>query len=1041
MKSSLKLKRRSFVAAILVCLSFSASIYAQGSIAAWGDNASGKSTVPSPNINFTAVSAGCYHSLGLKADGSITAWGNNSDGQRNVPSPNSDFKAIAAGGWHSLGLKTDGTVVAWGSNANSECTVPSPNSDFKAIAACGNQSIGLKNDGSIVAWGSNIDNLLNVPSGNDFQAVTTGWGHALALKTDGSIVGWGKNIYGRLDIPSPNTDFKAIAAGYGFSLGLKNDGSIIAWGRNDSGELDVPSPNSDFKAIAAGYDFGLGLKNDGSIVGWGYNRWGQYDVPSPNADFAAIAAGSDHAIGLKVSNFAYGGGLGTINDPYLIYTSEQMNTIGAEPNDWTKCFKLMADINMSAYTGTQYNIIGNTAKKFKGKFDGNNHVIRNLTYNATTNVSVGLFGEIANWAEIKNVGLENVKITGNGPTGALIGYSYQSDVNNCYSTGSVSGSGGLIGTNRGGTISNCHSTVTVNGIGGLIGSNGGTVNNCYSTGNVSGWTHVGGLISSNDGTVNRCYASGNVSAENGYAGGLVADNSGEVNYCYSTGSVSGRDTIGGLIGDNSELVRNCYSTGAVSGVTHEFVGGLVGDNHGGILKSFWNNQTSGQTTGVGFGNNNPNEVFGKSTAQMKVISTFTIVGWDFTDETDNGTADIWKIADGGTSYPKLSWQQASNNTYKFGNIPGEKNTKVTVYDSCEPIATFSLTGGGYGEVSEDASQITLYGTGEKSLLTISTPKGKTATVASIQADGLLKGIMAKTTNLNGDIDIAGSLGTLTLNEAEGSISIGPSTNPKAAVVLVFGTVNDLDIESDMPIKSITAVNWNGGSIDAPSIGSITIKGSKKPHVSGDLDVDVNVDGSIGNVKVAYELKGLWECNSVKSITSFDVGHFSLTLKQPPDSYGKILALGSLTAKGTTYFSQILSAGNIGSVTLSSMQNSVCFAGVTNTKDSDGGQPDGVLDLPDPNTDITIPATIKSFKVSGAKGSTYSMLNCNIAAANILNAYCVGPNYSGSKNYGISADFIKSLTVKSVMWNYSGKNLYIQSDIKGTPPGNFKINIK
>ncbi|UCF17746.1 MAG: hypothetical protein JSW59_09835, partial [Phycisphaerales bacterium] len=41
----------------------------------------------------------------------------------------------------------------------------------------------------------------------------------------------------------------------------------------------------------------------------------------------------------------YGGGTGEPDDPYLIYTAEQMNTIGAEPNDWDKHFKLMADID------------------------------------------------------------------------------------------------------------------------------------------------------------------------------------------------------------------------------------------------------------------------------------------------------------------------------------------------------------------------------------------------------------------------------------------------------------------------------------------------------------------------------------------------------------------------------------------------------------------------------------------------------------------------------------------------------------------------
>ena len=36
---------------------------------------------------------------------------------------------------------------------------------------------------------------------------------------------------------------------------------------------------------------------------------------------------------------------------YLILTAEQMNAIGAEPNDWGKHFKLMADIDLSGFDG------------------------------------------------------------------------------------------------------------------------------------------------------------------------------------------------------------------------------------------------------------------------------------------------------------------------------------------------------------------------------------------------------------------------------------------------------------------------------------------------------------------------------------------------------------------------------------------------------------------------------------------------------------------------------------------------------------------
>ena len=49
----------------------------------------------------------------------------------------------------------------------------------------------------------------------------------------------------------------------------------------------------------------------------------------------------------------YGGGTGEPNDPYLIYTAEQMNAIGTEPNDWDKHFKLMANVDLLDFDGKE----------------------------------------------------------------------------------------------------------------------------------------------------------------------------------------------------------------------------------------------------------------------------------------------------------------------------------------------------------------------------------------------------------------------------------------------------------------------------------------------------------------------------------------------------------------------------------------------------------------------------------------------------------------------------------------------------------------
>jgi len=54
----------------------------------------------------------------------------------------------------------------------------------------------------------------------------------------------------------------------------------------------------------------------------------------------------------------YGGGNGTAQNPYLISEPNHLQAIGANSNDWGKHFKLMADIDLSGYTGTQFNLIG-----------------------------------------------------------------------------------------------------------------------------------------------------------------------------------------------------------------------------------------------------------------------------------------------------------------------------------------------------------------------------------------------------------------------------------------------------------------------------------------------------------------------------------------------------------------------------------------------------------------------------------------------------------------------------------------------------------
>jgi hypothetical protein len=83
---------------------------------------------------------------------------------------------------------------------------------------------------------------------------------------------------------------------------------------------------------------------------------------------------------------------------------------------------------------------------FEGHFDGNGHIIRNLTINRPLEDSVGLFG-LAGAAVIERVGLEDVSIVGYEAVGAVVGATEGTLIREVYATGSTSGhlSGGVVG--------------------------------------------------------------------------------------------------------------------------------------------------------------------------------------------------------------------------------------------------------------------------------------------------------------------------------------------------------------------------------------------------------------------------------------------------------------------------------------------------------------------------------------------------------------------------------------------------------------------
>lgn len=237
-------------------------------------------------------------------------------------------------------------------------------------------------------------------------------------------------------------------------------------------------------------------------------------------------------------------GTGTTDDPYLISTSEHLNAIGVNPGDWSKYFKLVADIDLSCFTAKDFHLIGTTRIcPFSGVFDGNNHKIYNFTYNWPSNY-VGLFGYVdSNNAQIKDLCLVNPSInTGIGRNvGSLVGYLEKGTISLCCAVGgSVCGGdciGGLVGRNYKGTITNCYARTKVLGrlnLGGLVGRAYEMITNCYSTGLLPQDANIiGGLAGYNHGIISNSFWDRETSGQENAAGVT-----GEMGVTYAVGETT-----------------------------------------------------------------------------------------------------------------------------------------------------------------------------------------------------------------------------------------------------------------------------------------------------------------------------------------------------------------------------------------------------------------------------------------------------------------------------------------------------------------------
>ncbi len=314
-----------------------------------------------------------------------------------------------------------------------------------------------------------------------------------------------------------------------------------------------------------------------------------------------------------VSGFS--GGDGSIKKPYVITTAEQLMAVN---DNLSSSFILGVDLDMSKVSN--FSPIGSEETPFTGTFNGNGHVISNLSVSGNT-VDVGFFG-YTKGATISKLGLKNVNFSNSGSSGyffvgGIASAIENTRIENCFVEGTVSCFSGDNGYSRAGGIAAY-----------AVKSN---IINCYSNSTVyaSGYdmnTMVGGLVAwMDDSLIDMCYVAGEVTGVNEkgvcYAGGANASAAGDnwAGYIYSDSRVN-----------NSAFLLNSL----------EATGAKVFKNDVGNIARQSNNRVDSDDT---FG-------FDKS--------IYEELGWDFDS--------VWYMSNG---YPKLLCFGIQGKVYAPGYNP------------------------------------------------------------------------------------------------------------------------------------------------------------------------------------------------------------------------------------------------------------------------------------------------------------------------------------------------------------------------------------
>ena len=318
-----------------------------------------------------------------------------------------------------------------------------------------------------------------------------------------------------------------------------------------------------------------------------------------------------------------------------------------------KTFVLTKDVNLD---GNEWTPVGTSANPFKGTFDGNGYTIHNLVVNGEGKSNQGLFGYTKE-GEIKNVTVENAKVSGRLNVAVVAGQPYTSKYTNITVKGHVE----------------------VNGMA-YIGGVGGK--NAYAD-----WTNI--TVNVDENSYVKAHSIENGTTYRTYVGGVVGFN-GEGGHKFSriTSNINVQGStcdVGGLFGiaHYNNKFENCVCTGNVEiyaaedADEAEQIGGIAGvwHNENGTNVTFTNCSFKGNVT---------------TNVKRGTVWYNNLVGKPYGDGTGTLAIDGLEFTKDGVNFEIINNALAAGTGYKF---PFDLTGKATASNAYGATGLNQLNGG------------------------------------------------------------------------------------------------------------------------------------------------------------------------------------------------------------------------------------------------------------------------------------------------------------------------------------------------------------